>query len=299
MTNFEGILPAVVTPYDDKLRFDAEAFERLLEALYATGVHGMYVCGQTGEGLLQTVEQRKQVAEVALRCSPKDKTVIVHIGAAELDDAIELAKHAERIGVHAISSLPPLGDRTSEEIAAYYRGLAAATGVPLLLYYFPDLCPAIRNPDQLLELLALPHVIGLKFTDFNLYQLWQLRRRGMVVYSGRDEVFAAGVLMGASGGIGSFYNLVPELFLRVWEAGRQCRWADAREAQTQIDELIEITLRFPAMSAIKRILAWSGLDCGRSQPQYRPLTADEERELRRQLAESSLAKQSFVGLRIA
>ena len=218
MTNFEGVLPAVVTPYDDQMRFDADAFEHLLDALYATGIHGIYVCGQTGEGLLQTVEQRKQVAEVALRCSPKDKAVIVHIGASKLDDAIELAKHAERIGVHAISSLPPLGDRSSEEIATYYRGLAGASGLPLLLYYFPDLCPAIRNPDQLLELLALPHVIGLKFTDFNLYQLWQLRRRGMVVFSGRDEVFAAGVLMGASGGIGSFYNLVPELFLRVWEA---------------------------------------------------------------------------------
>jgi N-acetylneuraminate lyase len=299
MTVFEGILPAVVTPLDAGLQLDKGAFERLLAALHGAGVHGVYVCGQTGEGLLQGVEQRKQVAEIAVRCSPPGKAVIAHVGARELDDAIDLAKHAERIGVHAISSLPPLGDRSSEQIHAYYRTLAGACGLPFLLYYFPDLCPAIKNPDQLLELLALPNVIGLKFTDYNLYQLWQLRQRGLVVFNGRDEVLAAGALMGASGGIGSFYNLVPELFLRVWEAGRQDRWAEARCAQSQINELIGITLRFPVFPAIKRMLAWSGLDCGGCHAQYRALTAEEERELRRLLSQSSLAKTAFAGLRIA
>ena len=297
MTTFEGILPAVVTPLDRELRFDREAFERLLSALYATGIHGVYVCGQTGEGLLQTAEQRKQVAETAVRCSPAGKTVIVHVGAHELDDAIELAKHAERIGVHAISSLPPLGDRSNEQIHSYYRTLAAASGLPFLLYYFPDLCPAIRNPDELLDLLGLPNVIGLKFTDYNLYQLWQLRQRGSIVFNGRDEVLAAGVIMGASGGIGSFYNLVPELFLAVWEAGLEGRWEDARCAQSKINELIAITLRFPVFPAIKRMLAWSGLDCGGCHPQYRPLTGAEEQDLRRMLSQSSLAKTEFAGLR--
>src|SRR3954465_2243934 len=115
MTIFEGILPAVVTPFDDRLRVNGEAFERLLAALYQTGIHGIYVCGQTGEGLLQSVENRKQAAEIAVRCSPPDKAVIVHVGASDLADAVELARHAERIGVHAISSLPPLGDRSNQE----------------------------------------------------------------------------------------------------------------------------------------------------------------------------------------
>ena len=299
MTVLEGILPAVVTPLDASLQFDRTAFERLLAALYGADVHGIYVCGQTGEGLLQKVDQRKLIAEAAVRCSPPGKAVIVHVGAHELADAVELAKHAERIGVHAISSLPPLGDRSNEEIHHYYRTLAGACGLPFLLYYFPDLCPAIRNPDQLRDLLELPNVIGLKFTDYNLYQLWQLRQRGLVVFNGRDEVLAAGALMGASGGIGSFYNLAPELFCQVWKASRECRWAGARAAQSQINELIEITLQFPPFPAIKRMLAWSGLDCGGCHPQYRALTAEEERELRRLLSQSSLSKTAFTGLKIA
>jgi dihydrodipicolinate synthase/N-acetylneuraminate lyase len=57
MSSFHGILPAVVTPFDDDERLNASAFERLLERLYAQGIHGVYACGSTGEGLLQSVAQ--------------------------------------------------------------------------------------------------------------------------------------------------------------------------------------------------------------------------------------------------
>ena len=102
-----GIVPAVVTPFDAEGEFNVRSFERLAERLYAAGVHGLYLCGSTGEGMLQTVAQRKQVAEAAMRNSPPDKTVIVHVGANTTDEAIELTRHSARIGAHAVSSLPP------------------------------------------------------------------------------------------------------------------------------------------------------------------------------------------------
>ena len=68
---FQGILPALVTPMDENGEFAPEVFERLLKHVYEAGSHGVYVCGQTGEGLLQSVAIRQQVAEVAVRCSPR------------------------------------------------------------------------------------------------------------------------------------------------------------------------------------------------------------------------------------
>lgn len=130
----QGILPAVVTPFDAEGRFDVVAFERLIARLYAAGVHGLYVCGQTGEGLQQPPEQRKRVAEAAVRCSPPGKLVIVHIGAASTAEAVELARHAAKIGAQAVSSLPPAGPFPFEEVRGYYRDLAAASAVPLLVY---------------------------------------------------------------------------------------------------------------------------------------------------------------------
>ena len=295
---FEGILPAVVTPFDEACRFWPAAFERLLAALYGAGVHGVYVCGSTGEGLLTPAAERMRVAEAAVRWSPPGKLVIVHVGAERLEDAVALARHAERTGASAVSALPPLDGRPAEEIYLYYKTLSAATGLPFLVYYFPAVCPSIADEGRLADLLALPNVIGLKFTDFNLYRLSLLRRRGAVVFNGHDEVLAAGLLMGASGGIGSFYNLVPELMLRVYELARAGRWEETRPVQADINELVEIGLRFPPLPALKRMLAWSGLDCGGCMPAHRPLTAEEEGQLRTLLAQSSLAGKRFAGLRI-
>jgi dihydrodipicolinate synthase/N-acetylneuraminate lyase len=82
--------------------------------------------GQTGEGLLQPIEERKRVAEVAVKDSPAGKQVIIHTGAYRTADAVELTRPASRIGATAVSSLPPLGAYSFAEIREYYKALAAA-----------------------------------------------------------------------------------------------------------------------------------------------------------------------------
>lgn len=289
MQSFQGILPAVVTPIDAHERFDERAFEKLLARLYAVPIQGLYVNGQTGEGLLQPVEQRKRVAEAALRLSPPGKQVVLHVGAYRTADAVELAQHAARIGVHAISSLPPIGPYSFAEIKLYYRTLSEACDLPLLVYYFPEVCPAIAAAAQVYELLEIPRVIGLKFTDFDLYKMANIKQRGCVIYNGRDEVLVAGMLMGADGGIGTFYNLAPEWFVEVFTLAGAGRWAEARAVQAKINELVELTLRFPPMPAVKRILAWQGYDCGRCLRPRRDLTPEEEVTLRELLMHSSFS----------
>src|SRR5439155_27259256 len=123
-------------------------------------------------------------------------------------------------------------------------------------------CPVIADVAQILELAAIPNVAGLKFTDYNLYKLWSIRSQGKIVYSGRDEVLVAGLLMGADGGIGTFYNLVPDWFVEVYRRAQAGDWTGARAVQDEITELIRIVLRFPALPAVKFLLAHIGLDCG-------------------------------------
>jgi N-acetylneuraminate lyase len=290
---FAGILPAVVTPLRDG-HFWPEAFERLLRYVYEANSDGIYVCGQTGEGLLLPAADRMQAVEAAVSNSPAGKTVIAHVGAYSTAEAIALARHAARAGVHAISSLPPLDGHTFAEIRCYYEALAAASDVPLFIYYFPDLCPAIADTAQILELAAIPNVAGLKFTDFNLYKLWSIRSEGSIIYSGRDEVLVAGLLMGADGGIGTFYNLVPDWFVEVYRRSRAGDWAGARAMQDDINELIRVVLRFPAFAAVKMLLARMGLDCGDCLPPRRPLTDVEEQNLLAVLEPTSFARTRLV-----
>ena len=125
--NLRGVMPAILTPMDAEGRFLPGAFEQLLEFVYTRGADGIYVCGQTGEGLQQPVAQRKLVVESAVQHTPSGKFVMAHIGAPSTADAVELARHAESCGAHSISSLPPGGSYSIDEVHGYYSAIAAAT----------------------------------------------------------------------------------------------------------------------------------------------------------------------------
>jgi N-acetylneuraminate lyase len=287
MKLIQGILPAAVTPLDEDGRFAPAVFERLLERLHGAGVHGVYVCGTTGEGMLQPPAQRRSIVETAVASTPRGRHVVVHVGAASLEEALALSAHAAKAGAHAISSLPPLsGQFGFPEVLRYYEALARASDLPLLVYYFPDLSPSISSPEQLETLCGLPNVLGVKFTDFDLYRMSLLTRPERCIFNGRDEVLAAGLLMGADGGIGTFYNLAPELFVQIYTAAQAGRWEEAQRAQGRVNALIRITLGYPLFPAVKQILAWSGLDCGTCLPPRAPLTIEQQRSLRKSLVEA-------------
>ena len=283
--SLRGILPAAVTPLDETGTFVPAVFEQLLHRLYGAGVHGIYVCGSTGEGMLQSRDQRQAIVETAVACTPRDRHVIVHVGAASLGDAVALASHAARAGAHAISSLPPTSAPFGfPEVFRYYRALAHASDLPLLVYYFPEMSQSIATGDQLEAVCAIPNVCGVKFTDFDLYRMASVARPGRSVFNGRDEVLAAGLLMGASGGIGTFYNVLPDLFVGIYNAALDGRWEEARATQARVNALIRVALRYPIFPAVKQILAWSGLDCGACLPPRAPLDADQQRALGSDLA---------------
>jgi N-acetylneuraminate lyase len=276
-----GILPAVVTPFDANGRFAAKPFEQLLARVYAAGVHGIYISGTTGEGPLQSAAERKAVIDAAVANSPAGKHVMVHVGASSPTEALDLAAYAARAGAHSISSLPPLGGSFNfDEIRDYYHALGAESALPLVVYYFPQIAPALATRAQLTAICELPNVAGFKFTNFDLFTLSLVRRPGLAAFNGHDEVLAAGLLMGADGGIGSFYNLVPELFVRIYELGRAGQWEQARPIQENINALIAFTLRFPLFPAIKQILEWSGLPCGACLPPRPRLTPQQQSDLR-------------------
>lgn len=296
MTNFHGILPALVTPLDAEGNFNARAFEQLLTRVYAADVHGVYLCGSTGEGMLQSAAQRKLITEVAVSNSPSDKQIIVHVGAVTTAEAIELAEHAARTGAHAVSSLPPLvGGNSFAEIKTFYTQLAAASDLPLLLYYFPEVSPAIKSAEQVLELCAIPNVRGLKFTDYDLYTMLRLKQQGATVFYGRDEMLTAGLLFGADGGIGSFYNIISRQFMTVWYETLENHHDAAMGTQQQINEFITITLRYPLFPALKTMLGWTGIDCGPCiAPRRERLTEAEAAQLRAELQRAELYDLLFA-----
>jgi N-acetylneuraminate lyase len=273
-----GIIPALVTPLREDRSLDTAALEKLLERVYGAGCHGVYLCGSTGEGLLLPCSIRSQIVEIAARNTPAGGHVLVHIGAWSEREAKDLARHAERNGASALSALRPHGTGFAEMLE-YYRRLAAVAALPFFGYYFPAEVGGPLEIGQLEEVCALPGVAGLKFTDYDLYKLSLLVRAGKLLFNGRDEVLAAGLLMGAAGGIGSIYNIVPEWFVALYSHAQAGQWTEARAVQDQINDVIRILVAFPFLPALKRTLAWQGLPCGAALEPRLPLSDAQERAL--------------------
>src|SRR4029078_12936916 len=218
------ILPALVTPLTSSGQLDTKSTERLIDHLYNKGVGGLYITGSTGEGIYLTAEIRKRTAEIAVNLSKGRGNVIVHVGAIQTAMAMELANHAAKIGADAVSSIPPFaGGYSWAEVHSFYSDLARASKLPVIAYYIPGLTGQQRSLDELASLLSIPNIGGYKFTDYNLYTMQRLLARfgaDQIMYNGPDEMLALGLQFGAHGGIGTTYNVMPEL---IGEVGNLCR----------------------------------------------------------------------------
>jgi len=291
MSKLHGILPALVTPVNDAGEFQSKPYEQLLERMYGAGVHGIYVCGQTGEGFQLQNKERRAAVECAVQNSPDGANVVVHVGAPSTAEAVGLAKHAAEAGAHYVSSLPPVGGYSFEEVKAYYAAIAQASALPLLIYYFPTLSAAIKTTEQVLELCEMPNVVGLKFTDSDFFRLWAIRQSGAVVFNGSDEMLVSGLIAGANGGIGSTYNLMAASFVKMYTETADGNWEAARQTQSEINELIQVLLLYPVNTVIKQVLQWTGLDCGPCILPRRKLNAAEQKNLRERMMQTTLGSQ--------
>jgi len=293
LEGFNGVYPAAVSPKDDSGKFSPQRFEALIKYLYAANVHGLYLCGNTGEGYLLPLDARKEAAEVAVEASKGEGKVVVHVGAPAEEDAVALAKHAAEAGADAISSLPPyVQGYAFEEVYAHYTRLAYASGLPLFVYYIPVVTHREFTLDEMDRLLSIEGVAGLKFTNHNLYLMEGIMDGGRNphVFNGHDEVFLAGMAMGAQAGIGTFYNIMPEHFVGIYDAVLAGDYEKGKALQRDVNRLIRASHSARQNGAVHAILRWQGIECGDPILPARSLDEEEEKVLRGALEEAGLVQ---------
>ena len=288
---FNGVYPAAVSPKDDAGRFCSRRFEALAARLYGANCHGLYMGGNTGEGYLLSTDERKEATEAAVDVSREKGKVIVHVGAPSESEAVDLAKHAADVGADAISSLPPyVQGYDFEEVYAHYTRLAYASGLPLFVYYIPVVTHREFSLSEMDRLLGIEGVAGLKFTNHNLYLMEGIIDGGRDphVFNGHDEVFLAGMVMGAQAGIGTFYNLLPGHFVGIYEAMAKGDYAEGLRLQRDVNRLIRATQTVRMNGAIHSLLRWQGVECGDPIRPARPLESEEAGRLKAELSRARL-----------
>ena len=288
-----GAHAAMFTPFDKKGRLNLEAVDALVEYGVKGGLKGFYLTGSTGEGMLLTLEERKEVYKRAVAAAKGRCKLIAQVGCVRTDDSIELAKAAADAGVDWISSVAPVYfGQNFPSAMRHYKAISEATDLPFLVYAFNS----ELIPERDARLFELKNVKGIKYTGRNFYVCQRIRRmlgKETIWFAGCDELLVSALALGDtfSGGIGLNYNIIPRHFSKICELCAKNDFRSAAKWQAEANRLVDLVVDSFSdnWSSFKVLMKAAGIDCGCCRAPYAPLTKAEERAMLKRFADLGIS----------
>lgn len=271
INKIKGLIAAPFTPMDDRGNLRLEKVAAYAEKLKRDVVGGVFVCGTTGEGMLMTSDERKQVAEKWIEQQEENFKVIVHVGTTSARQSKDLAMHAQKSGAYAFGCMGPMFLKPSNvpDLVAFCAEVASgAPDLPFYYYHIPSVSDVtLSMPDFLNKAKSvIPNLTGIKFTHRNMMEMFQCLKADegkWDILHGFDEELLCGLSLGAKGAVGSTFNYLAPLYLKIMKAFDAGNIVEARELQFNSVRFIEILIRYGGgVIGGKPIMKFVGLDCG-------------------------------------
>lgn len=279
-----GLIAAPYTPFTPGGDLALGVIERYAAHLSSVGVNGAFICGTTGEGLSMTSAERMAVAERWTGATRGGGlSVVVHVGHTSQRDAMELARHAAKVGASATAALAPFFFKPAsvKALVEFVRPIAAAAPeLPFYYYNIPSMTGSAFAMADFLDAAAdrIPNLRGIKYTHGDLMDYQRCRAAFGGRYEiawGVDEMLIGGLAAGAEAAVGSTYNYAAPVYTRMITAFRAGDMDTARACSSQAVELVAILLKHGVLRTGKATMAMIGLDVGPTRSPVAPLDADE------------------------
>jgi N-acetylneuraminate lyase len=290
-TRLNGLIAAPFTAFNQDRSINLNAIEQQAQFLVEQGVSGAFVCGTTGEGTSLTTAERMLISERWRAVAPSRLRVIVHVGHVGLEDARELARHAEKVKADAISCLAPFFFKpgNAEDLVQFCSEVAAAApNTPFFYYQIPSMTGVNIAVADFLNAAEgrIPTLVGVKFTFENLMDFLECSHLHGGKYDmvfGRDEAMLAGLATGAKAAIGSTYNFAAPIYHRLMAAFAKNDFETARVEQLRSVQLIRVLAKTNFMAAAKATMKMVGVDVGPSRLPNKTFSPEQVSALRREL----------------
>lgn len=268
LEKFNGIFPAFYACYDEEGNISESRIKDLSDYMCDKKVQGVYVGGSSGECIYHNLEERKSVLTYVANNLKGKMTLIAHVGAPSTRESVELAKHAASLGYDALSAIPPIYFKLSDQaVCEYWNQIIDATPLDFIIYNIPQTTGYTLSPNVFMKMLENKKVIGVKNSSMPTMDIERFKRVGgkeVVVFNGPDEQFVAGRIMGAAAGIGGTYAAMPELFLKANEYVSTGNFEAAGNIQSTINDIIVKLCSYEGhmYAVIKEVLKRKGVNVG-------------------------------------
>ena len=273
-----GIFTALLTPFNDDYTINEASLKKLVEFNLEKGVNGFYVGGSTGEGMVMSPEERKEVFRIVKEAAGDRVPMIAHCGAISTDSAIDMAKTAEALGYTAVSAVAPFYySFPYPAIRKYYDDIVSSVSIPMVVYNFPGGNGFTFTADYAAEMFEDERFIGIKHTSADLFALQQFKqkiKRPVTVFNGFDEMCLGGLSMGADGAIGSTYNFMADRFLKIYDEFHNGSIEKAQKIQNGANEIIAEMIKYGVFQCEKAVLTHMGIDMGPCRRPFLPISKE-------------------------
>ncbi len=274
MVELAGLYAALPTAFDAAFAYDGEAQTALARHAVRLGMDGVFVGGSTAEVHGLTLDERIAALRDVAAALGSNTRLIAHVAAMRHTDVRALTAAAAELGYAAIASTPPFYlPFSAAERRGYFEDLVAASRLPVFLYHIPSLTGLNLPQAEILDLLALPGIVGMKLSaaDIGLVLRAKAAEPAKLVLFGSDDLLLPALAAGADGGVGSTYNLFGRRIVALRDAVKAGELDRARRLQAEINAGIAVLVEAGVFPALKAGLAAAGVACGACRPPARPL----------------------------
>ncbi|MEM0053382.1 MAG: dihydrodipicolinate synthase family protein [Nitrososphaeria archaeon] len=286
---FEGIITPLITPFKED-RVYKEGLKELINFQVEKNVNGLFICGTYGSGPAMTLEERKKVAEIIVEQVKNKMDTIVNVSSSCIEASLELAKHSEDIGAHAIATTAPFYYLYEEEsIISFFKQLLSRVNIPVFAYDYPERVGMVIH-SELLNKLAKEGVAGIKDSSFNMIKFYEsismMEKKDFIFLIGTEELMLPAMMAGAKGCVPGLSNIYPEIMIEFYKLIKDRKFQEAAIKQIEVVRLTKIL--HPTMNACYEILKLRGIDVGQPKKPFKRLSKEEIDALKEKLIKLNL-----------
>jgi len=289
MRTFHGVFPYLVSPLDPSGRVLTDVLGRLAGDLVAAGVHGLTPLGSTGEFAYLDRTQRAAVVQATIEAAAGRVPVVAGVAATSTAEAVAQAKEFQRFGADGILAILEAYFPVKEAgVESYFRAIADAVDVPVVLYTNPQFQRSDLTLDVVARLAEHPRIRYIKDASTNTGRLLSIMNRcgdRIGVFSASAHIPAAVMLIGGVGWMAGPACIVPRQSVALYELCRAGNWPDAMALQRKLWRINEAFARFNLAACIKAGLQLQGYPVGDPVPPQAALTEAERQAVAAALAE--------------
>ena len=295
--HWTGVFPAVTTQLKKDQSLDLPGTERHLEALIASGVTGLIMCGSLGENQSLDPEEKRRVIELAVKTANGRVPVLSGVAETSTVAACRYVRDCEKLGADGFMVMPAMVYKAdTREALTWFRTIAAATSRPWMLYNNPVSYPVDITPELFAELADVKNLVALKESSSNTRRITELRNTvgdRYAIFTGVDDLILESSILGIDGWVAGSGIALPAENQYLWELLRTGEWDLARTFFRWFQPLMKLDTHVHFVQYIKLCLQETGLGTEWVRAPRLPIAGDERKQVLK-IIRDSLAKRPSI-----